>query len=447
MGDWALLGGSLLLVLACGLFVAAEFSFLGANRAEIEAAAEAGDSQSRGVFKALTSLSTQLSGAQVGITITNLAIGFLAEPAIGRMLDPLLLKLGISGAASTAISSLVALTIATIVTMVLGELIPKNLAIAHPEAVAKVVQGPMRAFTVATKPISGGLNAVANWLVRRLGVEPSEELAAARNPQELLSLVRRSAEQGSLSFDTAGLLRNALTFDDKTASDAMTPRTKVKYLPSSASMLDLLDAARDSGRTRFPVAGTQVDEVVGVVSVVDAFEVDPDRRRLVSVGSVALRTESVPSSLPLDDVLRRMLASGSQLVVVVDEFGGMDGVISLEDLVEELVGDLEDETDRSEHMTTRQHGDEWSLSALLRPDEVAEQTGLVIAGSPVYETLGGFVIAHLGRLAEVGDKVVVRGVECEVTATEKRRIDRVTIRVVDQQLVQHNDDQPAGGRS
>ncbi len=421
------------LVLACGVFVAAEFAFLSVNRTAIEQQARAGDSGAKGVLSALQNLTTQLSGAQVGITLTNLAIGFLAEPAISDLLRGPLTDWGLSDGAANSVGAIVALTLATIVTMVLGELVPQYIALAHPAAVARVVQRPIRIFTAATKPLSGGLNVVANRVVRAFGVEPTEELAHARNPEELVFLVQRSAEHGTLQEPTAALLRKVLTFDDLRASDVMTPRTRVTTLPSTASVADLLETARQTGRTRYPVIGDTVDDVRGVVSLFDAFAVPAAQRARTSVGRIATAPHLVPSVLPVDDLLAGLLGEAAQLAIVLDEFGGLDGVVSMEDLIEELVGDVVDEHDPDSgpqpEPGPRDPDEPWVVSGLLRPDEVREVTGIEIPdGGLVYETLGGLVLATLGRVPAAGDVVTVEGVELTVVAMDGRRVDRVEIR-------------------
>ena len=432
-GDVLRLVAALALVLACGLFVAGEFAFLAVNRTAVAQQAKAGDHGARGIATALRSLTTMLSGAQVGITLTNLAIGFLAEPAVTHLLAPHLVDRGMSTGAAEGTSGALALLGATVVTMVYGELIPQYWALSHPMGVARAVQRPIRVFTALTRPLSGGLNAVANRVVRSAGVEPVEELAHARNPEELVFLVKRSAEQGGLAGATAELLRKVLQFDDKRASDVMTPRTRVATLPTTATLEDVLDLARQTGRTRFPVVGDAVDDVRGVVSVVDAFAVPAERRGRVRVAEVAEQAFAVPSVLPVDDLLDGLLSRQRQLALVIDEFGGLDGVVSLEDVVEELVGPVVDEHDLEEAAVAdgelaRAADDPWSLSGLLRPDEVRDLTGVEIPdGGQVYETLGGLILATLGRLPVVGDDVTVGGVRLQVIAMDGRRVDRVEL--------------------
>jgi magnesium and cobalt exporter, CNNM family len=433
MADAAALAAVLVLVLVCGLFVAAEFALLSVNRSAIEAAARAGDPGARGVLRALQSLTTQLSGAQVGITLTNLAIGFLSEPAVSRLLRPQLMSWGMSRSTSNTVAAGVALAGATVVTMVLGELVPQYLALAHPALVARAVQRPIRLFTVITRPLSGGLNRAANKLVGALGVQPTEELASARTPEELVFLVRRSAEHGALADTTAELLRKVLIFDDKHASDVMTPRTRVATVSSADTVTELLETARSTGRSRFPVLGQSVDDVRGVVSLLDAFAVPVGRRDRTRVAEIAVAAHFVPSVLPLDDLLSGLLGASAQLAIVVDEFGGLDGVVSLEDLLEELVGDVVDEHD-TEPVGALPTGadpsaETWTLSGLLRPDEVRELTGAEIPdGAAVYETLAGLIMAGLGRVPQAGDEVRVGEVGLRVVSMDGRRVAEVEMR-------------------
>lgn len=444
MTELVLLAVAVALMLACGVFVAAEFSLVTVDRATVDRAAESGDAAARGTQRALASLSTQLSGAQVGITVTNLAIGFLAEPAIGRLIDDPLESAGLSGGSVRAVSYGLALTISTLATMLIGELIPKNIALARPFGTARVTQRPMRWFTrVMGWPIRG-LNAVANALLRALGVEPQEELRSARSPLELRSLVLRSAREGSLDDATADLVARSIAFGSRTAADVRTPRVRVTFVDARDPVQAVIDAARRTGHSRFPVIGRTPDDVVGVAHVKDAVAVPPQDRRSVKAGAVAVAAVTVPDSLELDPLLTLLRAEGLHLAVVVDEYGGTDGVVTLEDLVEEIVGDIADEHDRLHAHSQHRRDGSWSLSGLLRPDEVLEETGLALPEGDDYETIAGLVLVELGRLAQRGDqvRVIARGdrpapdepprevpVTLTVDRVDGRRIDRLTLAV------------------
>lgn len=441
-----LLVASLLLVAACGAFVAAEFSLVTVDRAAIERAAADGDRRSTGVLAALRSLSTQLSGVQLAITVTNLAIGYLAEPAIATLLEPVLARFGLGAATVTGVAVTLALVLATGLTVVFGELVPKNLAVAAPLATARAVQGLSRGFARAAKPAITALNGTANVVLRLLGIEPQEELASARSPEELASLVTRSADEGVLESGTARMVRRALTLGDRDTAEVMTPRVRVYTVAADAPVTEVVELARRTGRSRFPVVGTSLDDVLGVVSIRQVVAVPRVQRPTTPVRSVMVAPLLVPGTVPVDDLLARLRGSRLQLAVVVDEFGGMDGIATLEDAVEEIVGDVVDEHDRSSPQAVRRADGDWSLAGLLRPDEVSDLTGLLLPESDHAETLAGLVVAALGRIPEVGDTatlrlqpVVVRDDDADVeaalpvdatatvTAMDRRRVDRVRL--------------------
>jgi CBS domain containing-hemolysin-like protein len=457
--EWLLLLLALLLVLACGVFVAAEFSFVTVDRAAVDLAVERGEPGARGVQRALGTLSTQLSGAQVGITLTNLAIGYLAEPALASLLREPLTDRGLAADAVSPVALAIALVLSTMVTMLLGELVPKNLAIAAPLATARLTQGPQRAFTAAIALPIRNLNGTANAILRRLGVEPQEELRSTRSPNELASLVRRSADEGVLENTTASLVERSIAFGDRTAADVRTPRVRVRYVEERAPVIEVVEAARETGHSRFPVIGSGLDDVVGVVHVKQAVAVDADRRRSVRVGTVCSPATVVPASIELDPLLVLLREQNMQMAVVVDEYGGNDGVVTLEDLVEELVGDIADEHDRDGSASSRRRDGSWSLSGLLRPDEIAAETGLELTEDGAYETVAGLLVQQLGRLADVGDEVVVPAskassgdgddgfgatvaVRLSVERMEGRRVDRVLLHELEGD---GTGDQEAGG--
>lgn len=409
MTELLLIGVSLLLVAACGGFVAAEFSLITVDRQKVDALAESGDRGAKSIAHALRSLSTQLSGAQLGITITNLAIGFLAEPAIARLVDGPLESLGANPTAVSGIAVVIALLLATSVTMIFGELVPKNLAIANPLATARAVAGFQRGFTHAMAWPLRGLNGSANRLLRRIGIEPQEELASARSPQELSSLVRRSAEKGTLETNTATLLQRSLAFGERRADDVMTPRTRMKAVDADDTVADVLDLARRSGHSRFPVEREDSEEICGIVHIRHAVAVPFDRRHDVRVHEVMDEPVVVPSTLELDPLLAVLRKGGLQIAVVVDEFGGVDGIVTLEDLIEEIVGEVLDEHDDRTSVAQRQFDGSWLVPALLRPDEAEELFDAHVPEDEDYETLGGLIQLRLERIPDVGDRVVVEG--------------------------------------
>ncbi|SDF61357.1 hemolysin family protein [Klenkia brasiliensis] len=420
MSEWLLLLAAVLLTVLTGFFVAAEFSFTTVDRGQAQEAADEGRRGAGGVVEALKGLSTQLSAAQLGITLTTLLVGYLAEPALGGLIDGPLESLGLSPAAATTVAVVLGITLATTLQMLIGELGPKNLAIASPLTVASVVAPGMRAFTAVFGVVVRALQRLANAIVRKLGFEPREELDDARGAGELAAVARRSAEEGDLSPTAARLLDRSLGLRDKYATDVMTPRTRLVTLPDTATAQQVIDTAIASGASRFPVWHGDLDDVTGLVHVKQAVAVPEDDRGTVTAGELARPVLAVPSSLHLDPLLDLLRDEGLQLALVVDEWGATHGIVTLEDIVEELVGEITDETDRPLRQL-RRRGDGWDVSGLLRPDEVRERTGVPVPEGR-WETVAGFVAAQLGRLPAEGDTVDVEGHRLTVTQLDGRRV-------------------------
>jgi CBS domain containing-hemolysin-like protein len=425
--EWLLLGAGVLLTLGTALFVAAEFSLVALDRSTVERAAASGERGANSVLGAVRSLSTQLSGAQVGITATTLVVGYLVQPALADLLRGPLEATGLDDGLAIPISVALALTLATAFSMVVGELVPKNLAISEPMATAKIVAPPMRAFTASISALIRLLNGSANAILRGLGVEPQEELSIGRSPEELAALVRRSAEVGTLERQTATLLTRTLGFAGRTAADVMTPRVRMHVLRSEQTAADLIALTRRTGHSRFPVTDGDLDDIAGVVHVKSAVSVPRERRDDVPVAALMSEALRVPDTVRLDPLLVDLRDFGLQLAVVVDEYGGTAGVVTLEDLVEELVGEVADEHDRSRPGVTRRRDGSWLVPGLMRPDEVRERTRVPIPDGQAYETVGGFVMAAVGRIPRPGDEVVVDGWRARVERMDGRRVDRVRL--------------------
>lgn len=427
---------SLLLVAACGVFVAAEFSFVTVSRARVQRQALAGDRRAKGVLSGLHSLSTQLSGAQIGITITNLAIGFLAEPAVAQLIRGPLEEAGVPSDWVSPVAIGLAISVATIVTMLFGELVPKNLAIARPLGTAKNVQALQRLFTAIMHYPIIIMNGLANRIVRLLGVEPQEELASARSVEELLSVVKHSARRGTLAKDTALLVERSLQFSERHASDVMTPRVRLETVNVSDSVNAVLDTVKNSGFSRFPVIDKDIDNVVGIVHAKHAVAVEHDKRSDTRVGEIMRPVVFVPSSIELDTLIEKMRDESVETVVTIDEFGGVDGIVTLEDLIEELVGEVIDEHDETGIAIREIKNRTWSVSGLLRPDEISQVIGLKLPEDEEFETIGGLVLDLLDEVPKVGDTVRVTAIDrggkqnqvrLMVTHMDGRRIDRLEL--------------------
>ncbi|HZI96172.1 MAG TPA: hemolysin family protein [Actinomycetales bacterium] len=423
--EWLLVGLGVLLTLGTGVFVAAEFSLITVDRPSVERAAASGDRSARRVLGGLKTLSTQLSGAQVGITLTTLLVGFLVEPSVSRLLAGPLTATGLPEGAIAPSSVAVGIFLATVLSMLVGELIPKNLALSLPLRTARWSVPLQRAFTFSMSPLIALLNGTANWLLRLVGVEAAEELSSGRSPEELAALVRRSAEVGTLDEGTANLLSRTLGFSQHTAADVMTHRVRMESVRREDTASDVVRLARRTGYSRFPVTDEGLDDVVGVVHVKRAIAVPHDKRGDVPAAALMSEAPRVPETLRLDPLLVELRAQGLQMAVVTDEYGGTAGVVTLEDVVEELVGEVADEHDRARAGARRLRDGSWLLPGLMRPDEVRDRLDLDVPDGVSYETLAGFMMARLGRLAVVGDEVVVGGGTLRVERIEGRRVDRL----------------------
>jgi CBS domain containing-hemolysin-like protein len=392
-----------LLIVANGVFVAAEFSLTTADRGIVEAAALHGGRRDRLIRSAQRRLSFQLSGAQLGISATTLAAGYLTDPVVADLPHPTLTALGIPNRIADTIIALLVLAVVTSVSMVFGELVPKYLAVARPVSTARAVVGFQMAFSWLLTPAIRLTNGAANWIVEKLGIEPAEELRSARSPQELLSLVRSSQRSGDLDEGTASMVRGSLQFGDRTAEELMTPRSKIVALQTDDTVADLIAAAAESGFSRFPVVEGDLDETIGIVHVKQVFGIPPPDRAHTLLATVAHRVPEVPSTLDGDAVMAEIRSNTMQTAMVVDEYGGTAGMVTLEDLIEEIVGDVLDEHDDATP-DVLEVGDGWRVSGLLRIDEVADKTGYRAPEGP-YETIGGLALREIGHIPAAGELV------------------------------------------
>ena len=335
--------------------------------------------------------------------------------------------MGLPSSVTDVLTLLLAMLIATLLSMVVGELLPKGLAIAEPYDVARRVAPAQLAFTRVMSPLVRIMNGSANWILGRFGMEAKEELSAARTPEELSSMVRRSAEEGTLDSDAARFVDRTLRFSELTASEVMTPRGQVAMLEDTAPVAEVIKLARSTGHSRFPLYKGDHDNIVGVVHVKKAVGVPPEVRETLEAGALAEDVLQVPETLHLDALLTQLRQGALQLAVVLDEYGGTAGIATLEDLVEEIVGEVSDEHDRGRTERPLRYGNgDWVFSGLRRPDEINTLIpGLEVEESPEYETVGGFMMERLGRIPEVGDSVPVTGGTLRVDTLEGRRVDRI----------------------
>jgi CBS domain containing-hemolysin-like protein len=426
------------------VFVAAEFAFVALDQTTVQKAIESGDTAAKPILTSLRQLSTQLSASQVGITLTTLVLGYLAQPSIGLLLRAPLTAVKLPVAAVQPTATTLALVIATLFSMLFGELFPQFLGISAPLQVAKLVALPVRIFSVVTRPLIIILNGSANLVLQAFGITPREGLSAARTPQELASLLRRSAEAGTLDEGTARLVTRSLGFGDRTAADVMTPRVRCTSIERTAASEDVVRLARSTGHSRFPVTGDDWDDVDGLIHVKRAIAVPHHRRQDVPVSALMVDALMVPETIRLDPLLLLLRGAKHQMAVVVDEYGGTSGLVTLEDVIEEIVGEVSDEHDRSRTTGRISTDGSWTVPGLWRPDEVRERLGAPVPDGSAYETVGGYVMACLGRVPVVGDEVSVPGWSLRVHAMDGRRVDRLHFAPVPDEQAEEGDRDKAG---
>jgi CBS domain containing-hemolysin-like protein len=413
------------LIAANGWFVAAEFAFVAARRGRLEDAAATGDRRAGRAVRVHKRLSFMLSGAQLGITVTSLAVGFIAEPTLGRALEPVMAALGLPEGIRFGVALTVGFVLATAAQMVFGELAPKNLAIARPEPVARAVAGSTLVYLRLASPLIRLFDGAANRLLRALGIEPVEELHGAVSVEELDLIVEESAERGKLSPRQAALLERAIDFGGLHAAAVMVPWNRVTTVPAGANC-DELRRLVATAHSRFPVVGGG-DEVVGVVHAKDLFGVDDEALATTGVDALARPALAVPETAQLRTVLAALRQEATEMAVVVDEHGAPAGVVTLEDLVEELVGDIADEYDVAGPGARRLDDGSWDVPGSWRIDEVERATGVVLPSDPAYDTLAGLVLARRQRIPAVGDRVEVGDAALEVATMDGWAVTRVRV--------------------
>jgi CBS domain containing-hemolysin-like protein len=404
---------------ATGYFVAVEFGYVAVDRSRLRQQAAAGDRAAARALTVTERLSFVLSGAQLGITVTALIVGYVAEPFLGDGLAALLDRTGIPTAVTMPLAIVLALLIATIVQMVLGELAPKNLAIARSEALAKALSRSTLAYLMVFGPFIRLFDRAAGRLLRRLGIEPIEELPEGATEEDLEQIIAESRADGHLDAELSTLLDRGLDFRRRTAAEAMVPRVDVHTLHADSPASGVV-ALLDTGRSRFPVrSGPGVDEIIGVVGIADVLTVPPAERATTAIATLVDPPLFVPASLRLPAVLERLRADHRQLACVVDEYGGFAGIITLEDIAEELVGPIRDEDDLPEPAPVRQDDGSWVVPARWRIDEVADATGLKLPEDPEYDTVSGLVLSRLGRVPREGDSVVADDLSLTVLTVDR----------------------------
>ncbi|APS23021.1 MULTISPECIES: hemolysin family protein [Streptomyces] len=425
----ALLGLLAVFVLTAGTgyFVAQEFAYVSADRLTLSREAAAGDKRAARAVKVLERLSFMLSGAQLGITVTGLIVGFLAEPSVSTLLRPALSGTGVPDGVVSGISVVLSFVVATVIQMVLGELAPKNLALAIPERMAKSLAASTLIYLRAVGPVIHIFDSAANRLLRRIGIEPVEELHHGATLEELGHLIGESHEQGELPAATAELIDHALEFSERTLGEVMIPRADVAFVRRDAPATEAVELIARHGHSNYPVLGDHPDDPAGVIGVRELMRLPAADVASTTVGSLARRPLLLPELLKLPAAVAQMRERDDEFAVVLDEHGGLAGIVTYEDIAEELVGDIADESDTVVELAVAD-GSGWIVDAGRRLDEIEEATGIELPQeSDDYDTLAGLIIDRLGRFPTVGDRLTVSGVRIAVRSLDRHVAEYVRI--------------------
>lgn len=418
--NWGALVWLVLLLFANGFFVAAEFAYITARRDVV--AQRQGRSATLAVGLS-RDLSLSLAGAQLGITMASLVLGAVAEPAIAGMLELALGFLGLPEATLHAIALVIALLIVVFLHMVVGEMAPKNVAISHPETSAVALAIPFRAFIFMFRPLIALLNGIANGVLRLLRVEPVTALEHGHTAEDLAVVIGAGQEEGVIGDFAHTLLTGAITFNDRDAADVMTPRPDMVLARRDAPIEEILELMKATGHSRIPLYEGSVDDIKGFAHVKDLIQVEPDRRRLSMPPDLVREAVAVPESASLRSVLARMRAVPSHLGIVVDEHGSAAGLVTMEDVAEELIGEIVDEYDPVARQVRKLAGGQMVVPGNARIDELSD-IGLQLPDGE-YTTIGGLIMERLGRIPKAGDQVEEAGWSLSVRSVSRRRVDLV----------------------
>jgi putative hemolysin len=422
----------LLLVLANAFFVAAEFSLVSARRTRIEQLAQEGNASAIAARKAIEHLDSYIAATQLGITLASLALGWIGEPAIAHIFDPLLHLLPTEWASTVGHSLAVAIAFALVTALhiILGELAPKSIALQRPERIALLVARPTALFLAVFRPVIRIMNGIGNLVVRLLGFEPAHGHTNVHSPEELEMLVHSSREAGLLEESEERLLHRAFDFGDVQIREVMRPRTEVDAVAVDMPLRELLRIIGASHHSRYPVYQGTMDTVLGVLHTKDLLDAIGKEPHLLTVESASFDLSSilrtplfVPQTTDVDDVLDQMKRTKTHIAVVIDEYGGMAGVATMEDIIEELVGDVQDEFD-AEPNPIETRGNVTLVDGLVSLSEIMDRFGQP-EGKVLSTTLGGYVAERLDRIPVVGDTVRFGDYDLRVEAMDGMRASRI----------------------
>ncbi len=414
------------LVAANAFFVAAEFALVASRPTRIESMAQAGDIKARAARKVIRSIDRYISGTQLGITLASLGLGWIGEPAVASALENAfgILPAPLDAIATHGVAIVVAFLFITFLHIVLGELAPKAVALMHPEATSRWLAAPLIAFTTATNPFIWVLNGSANAVVKLFGARAATKSERVHQPDEIVMLVKQSQESGQLATQDVEMIEGVFEFTEKTAKDVMTPRTQVVALTTDTTLDDASETVTETGLSRYPIYEGSLDNVVGVVHAKEILA-NLKSGRFQPVSGIMREPMFVPGTREVEHLLTDMKRTKTHFAVVLDEYGGTAGIVTMEDLLEEIVGEIYDEYDRTEPAI------EEAADSLILPGDTpvsdANERYSFQMDEEEYQTIGGFVFGRLGRLPRLGDRVSVNGGMLMVLQMDGRRVSKLQL--------------------
>ncbi len=424
---------ALFLILLNGLFVAAEFSFVKVRPTRLAQLVDEGNRMAKIAQCCINNIDAYLSVCQLGITISSLGLGWLGEPVVARLLEPLLHLAGVNSPTAThSISFIIAFSLVTFMHVVFGELVPKSLAIQRAEAVTLWLAMPMRAAYFVFYPGIIVFNGTANRILRLAGIRPASEHEESHSEEELQMLVSESYRGGHLDKEEWRLLQNVFDFEDKVVRDVMVPRPEVVYLDLSKSLDKNIETARLSGHTRFPLCDGDRDNVLGLIHIKDLFRLNDE----TGLNELRRNIMPVPEGMPLDQLMHKFQQKHQHMALVVDEYGGTAGIITMENILEELVGEIQDEFDEEQPQVLPENENTYLVDGRFLLEEAAEVFNLPVDDEEEYDTLGGYMFGRLGKRPRVGDVVELPGYKLEVAEMHRLRVRRIRLRVLNDDTAQ-----------
>jgi CBS domain containing-hemolysin-like protein len=422
----------ILLVLLNAFFVGAEFALVRSRRTRLEAMVRSGDRLARFAVRAASNISRILSASQLGVTLASLGLGWVAESTVGEVFEHLFANLpfAIEVSMRLTLAATVALIIVTYLHVVFGELVPKAAALNHPESLARWLAPPLLFFAWITTPFTFFLNRSSLVILHALGQEKAGSEEAVHSPEEIRLLVEQSQESGQMGVHDADLIDAVFEFSEKNAREVMTPRTELVALPVEATLSEVLGVVQESGLSRYPVYDESIDNIIGVVLAKDLLKLLAPRTDTdaFDLPSIMRPVHVIPGSREVEEVLADFKRLKEHMAVVLDEYGGTAGVVTMEDLLEEIVGEILDEYDTPEDAEAPLHtkAGETLVPGSTHIGELNEHFGLTIPDED-YTTIGGYVFGVLGRLPIVGDRVIAGGAIFTVREMDGRRIESLSV--------------------